>query len=69
MQHSFVNRFRRRHFITSFDDFEQKLIKITDRTLDVVFSRCMCFSVIMTLRQKPKKVMRSRRRTGSLSVL
>jgi len=46
-----------------------RLIKITDRTLNVVLSRCLCVSFILTLRQKPKGVTRSRRRTGSLSVL
>ena len=47
---------------------KHRLIKITDRTLDVVFSRFMCIPFIFTLRQKPKGVARSRRRTGSLSV-
>jgi len=48
--------------------FKHRLIKITDRTLDVVFSRFMCIPFTFTLRQKPKGVTRSRRRTGSLSV-
>ena len=40
-----------------------RLIKITDRTLDVVFSIIMCVSFTITLRQKPKGVTLSRRRT------
>ena len=43
-----------------------RLIKITDSTLDVVFSRFMCVSFTITLKLKPKGVTRSRRRTGSL---
>ena len=35
--------------------------------LDVVFSKFMYFSFTITLRQKPKGVTHSRRRTGSLS--
>ena len=48
---------------------KHRLIKITDRTLDVVFSRFMCIPFIFTLRQKPKGVVRSRRRTGSLRIV
>ena len=40
-------------------------LKYADRTLDVVFSRLMCVLFIITLRQKFKRVTRSRRRTGS----
>ena len=40
-----------------------RLIKITERTLD------LCVSFTITLRQKPKAVTCSRCRTGSLSVL
>ena len=43
-------------------------IKITDKTLDVVFSRFMYFPFTITMRQKPKGVMPSLRRTGSLCV-
>ena len=42
-----------------------RLIKITDRTLDVVFSRFGWNFFTITLRQKPRGVSRSRRRTGS----
>ena len=45
-----------------------RLIKITNRTLDFVFSRFISISFIITLRQKPKGVTRSRRRTGYLFV-
>ena len=38
-------------------------IKITDRTPGVVFSRFMCVSFTITLRQKPKGVTHSLRRT------
>ena len=44
-----------------------RLIKITDRTLDIVFSRFMCVSFTIIQRKKPKVVMRSRRRTGLTS--
>ena len=40
---------------------------ITDRTLDVVFSRFRVFSFSINLRQKPKEVTRMRCRTGSFS--
>ena len=40
-------------------------MKITDRTLDVGFLGFMCASFTITLRQKPKGVTRSQRRTGS----
>ena len=43
-------------------------IKITDKTLDVVFSRFMYFPFTITMRQKPKGVMLGLRRTGSLCV-
>ena len=43
-------------------------VKITDKTLNVVFSRFVFLSFTITLRQKPKGVMCSRRRTGSLCV-
>ena len=46
-----------------------RLIKITDRTLDVVFSRFLCVSFTITWKLKPKGVTRSRRLTGFLSVL
>ena len=36
--------------------FTHRLIKITDGTVDVVFSRFMCVSFTITLRQKPKEV-------------
>ena len=45
---------------------EHRLIIITDRTLDVVFSKFGLNSFTITLRQKPRGVSRSRRRTGSL---
>ena len=43
-----------------------RLIKITDRTLNVVFSSFGWNSFTITLRQKPREVSRSLRRTGSL---
>ena len=48
--------------------FDHRLIKITERTLDVVFSIFMCVSFTITLKQKPKGVTLSQRRTGSLSI-
>ena len=53
------------HYIYCLD---HRLIKITDSTLCVVFSRFMCVSCTITLRQKLKGDTRSRRRTVSLSV-
>ena len=47
---------------------KHRLIKITDRSLNVVFSRFICFSFTITLRPKPKGVTRGRRRTDFLSV-
>ena len=38
---------------------------MTDRTLDVVFSRFISISFTITLWQKPKGIARSRLRTGS----
>ena len=46
-----------------------RLIKITDRTLDVIFSRFGWNASKITLRQKPRGVSRSRRRTGSLCLV
>ena len=46
-----------------FIGFTHRLIKITDRTPGVVFSRFMCVSFTITLRQKPKGVTHSLRRT------
>ena len=43
-------------------------LTITDRTLDIVFSRFRDFSLTLTLRQKPKEVTCMWRRTCSLSV-
>ena len=43
-----------------------RLFKITERTLDVVFSRFISISYTITLRQNPKGVTRSRIRTDSL---
>ena len=43
-----------------------RLITITDRALDVVFSRFRDFSFTLTLRQKSKVVTRSLRKAGSL---
>ena len=45
-----------------------RLIKIINRTLDVLFSRFLCVSFTIILRQKPKGVKCSRRRTDSFSV-
>ena len=36
---------------------DHRLIKITDRALDVVFSRFISISITITLRQKPKGAM------------
>ena len=47
---------------------EHRLIKIIERTLDVVFSRIMCVLLTITLKQKPKVVTPSWCRTGSLSL-
>ena len=52
--------------ITEYEN--HRLIKITDITLDVVFSRFICIWFTMTLRQKSTGVKRSRCRTGSRSV-
>ena len=46
-----------------------RLIKITDRTLNVVFLRFRGFSFTITQRQYPKGVRRSRRRTDSLCLV
>ena len=46
-----------------------KLIKITDRTLDVVFSRFKSFSFTLTQTQKPKEVKRNWRRTFKFSLV
>ena len=48
------------------DDFMHRLIKITDRTLDVIFSRFRGFSFTITPRQKPKGVTRNVEQTLSL---
>ena len=58
----------RRTFIILADGNDHRLIRIKDRTLDVVFLRFRGFSFTIT-RQMVKGVTRSRRRTGSLSVL
>ena len=44
--------------IYSDNGFKHRLIKITNRTLDVDFSRFMYVSFKITLRQKPKGVTR-----------
>ena len=46
-----------------------RLIKIKDRTLDVVFSIFQWNSFTITLRQKPGGVMRSLNRTSSLCLV
>ena len=63
-----LQRYKVFSFVVSFVTFKHRLIKKTDRTLNVVFLRFMCFSFTITLSQEPKRVTRSRRRTGSLSV-
>ena len=50
-------------------DLNQRLIRITDRTLDIVFSKFGCNSFIITLSQKPREVLRSRRKTDSLCLV
>jgi len=49
-----------------FNKLDQRLIKMINRTMDVVFTRSGWNSFIITLRQKPRGVSRSRRRTSSL---
>ena len=49
-----------------FNKLDQRLIKMINRTMDVVFTRSGWNSFIITLRQKPRGVSRSRRRTGFL---
>ena len=51
------------------DYLNQRLIRITDRTLDIVFSKFGCNSFIITLSQKPREVLRSRRKTDSLCLV
>ena len=51
-----------------YDHIIHRLIKITDRTLGVIFSRYMCVLFTIILRQMSKGVLRSRRKTGYLSV-
>ena len=51
----------RQGYCFSVEGLNHRLIEITGRTLDVVFSRFMWVSLTITLRQKPKGVTRSRR--------
>ena len=55
--------------LSDYDTQNHRLMKIADRTLDVVLSRFIRISFIITLRQKPKGVTHSRHGADSLSVL